>query len=483
MVRKLALILALIPLLLSLPAAQAEGIDLSGRDMPSEIKEYFAAAAFSGCTIGPNAAAKTENTAGGNYFFAVTTNAGHNVLHMFRQKDGLYRHVLRTESAVPQGRGFFSLHPVSGQLYLLNDSPLSVGDAIEILFTLEDEEEQGYASLFFAVNTNGVWNLKLACVDYLWTEVLADSHSLTYYCEGEKTGSAYGAVQTDLRYFSFSAFPKTLAEARKKLSGPPEIPDSAQLRAKTVKFTGGKKYDVYTGPGEKFFRAADGKAAVSTNDWIQVFGVEDGWAMIQYDLTSDQMRIGWIRATALPKNAAVDDLHFNDLPAIIAADTELTDDPLKSRAALRKLSQGQQVTWLATLGQWAYVQDDQNWIRGFVPLTAISQGEDVILTSQPVTGIGCLARGEARLSADKTAQITVTVSYAGSPAPDIQCYQLYADSTPIGTASLDGAASEADALIFRTDTAIPQNASVISLRPVYASGVRDEEAITIFVGP
>lgn len=71
--------------------------------------------------------------------------------------------------------------------------------------------------------------------------------------------------------------------------------------AENIKFTSNKKYAVYSGPGENYFRGGNGKAAVSTNDWIQVFGRENGWIMLQYDITSDHMRIGWIQESALPK--------------------------------------------------------------------------------------------------------------------------------------------------------------------------------------
>lgn len=476
-------LLILCLLLMCLPAALADGAVIEAAGMPGEVKEYFSAASFNGYTIGAGATVKIENTVAGSYYFAVTANAGHNVLHLFKLKDGLYQHVLRTDSAVPQGRGSFFLSHQVGSLYLLSDKTLTLGDAVSIMFTLENYEEQGYASVLFEVNKNGVWNLRLACVDYLWTEVLVKSDSLTYYHEGVKQGIASGVAQTDLRYFSFSAFPKTLSEAKEKLSNPPEIPYSAQLQAKRVKFTGGQKYAVYTGPGEKFFRAANGKAAVSTNDWIQVFGVEDGWAMIQYDLSSDQCRIGWIDAAALPKNANVSALRFNDEPAIIAADTDLTDDPLMSRSYLRTLRKGQQVTWLATLGQWAYVQDDQNWVRGFVPLTAIAQDTEKTFTSQPVSGPDYLAQGTAVVAADKTAQINVVVSASGEwllSCPILR-YQVYANNVLVGTAERENAVF--NAVPYTAKIALPQNASVIGLCPVYADGVRTDEAVTIFVGP
>ena len=116
-----------------------------------------------------------------------------------------------------------------------------------------------------------------------------------------------------------------------------------------------------------------------------------------------------------------------------------------------------------------------------MPVTAISQGAEQTFASQPVTGFGYIARGEAVVQPDKSARITATVEAAS--APGIQSYQVYANNTLIGVAYPEAAASAAGSTVFTAQLSIPQNASVIGLCPVYASGVKAEEAITIFVGP
>lgn len=482
--KTMALLLVLALLLPCLPAL-AEGAAIQAGGVPASVRAYFESPAFAGYTVGPNATLLMPDTVCGSFFFAVAQKDGRNVLHMFKEKNGRFEHALRTDGAIPQGAGSFSLANSSGPWQLLNDQTLNFSDCVSLIYTLENDEEQGYAGLAFSAEKSGEWHVRLVFTGYLWDEALVTAKGITYYSEGRRLGAAVGTVQTDLRYFSFSAFPKTLAEGKDKLSSPPEIPLSAQLRAKEVKFTGGKKYAVYTGPGEKFLRAADGKAAVSTNDWVQVFGVEDGWAMIQYDLSSEQMRIGWIDARALPQNAGVDALHFNDQPVVTVDAVSLTDDPLKSRTPLTVLQKGQQVTWLATLGNWAYVQDDQSWVRGFVPLTAISEDAERTFTSQPVTGFGYRAQATVVLSPAKYAQISVSVTgdSAWLSAPPIRRYQVYANNTLIGTAEADLANSGPAAVAYRCALYLPQNASVIGLCPVYDGGVKAEEAITVFVGP
>ena len=136
-----------------------------------------------------------------------------------------------------------------------------------------------------------------------------------------------------------------------------------------IKFTSNKKYAVYSGPGENYFRGGNGKAAVSTNDWIQVFGRENGWIMLQYDITSDHMRIGWIQESALPKNANVSDVQFSQAKVWTKVSSNLTDDPLFSAAAISAIPANTEVTRLATMGTWTYVEwnaANAQPMRGFV---------------------------------------------------------------------------------------------------------------------
>ncbi len=146
------------------------------------------------------------------------------------------------------------------------------------------------------------------------------------------------------------------------------------LEAHLVDFPRGEKYSVYTGPGEQYERV-NNKAVVSTNDWIQVFGVEQGYAMIQYAITSGQRRIGYINAVFLPDNASVSTLEFSYIPAVITQKTELTDDPLGGRTSLHTIRDGTEVLLLAVMDDWMYVEwnGGEKPVRGFVPATAIQQ--------------------------------------------------------------------------------------------------------------
>lgn len=169
-------------------------------------------------------------------------------------------------------------------------------------------------------------------------------------------------------------FVPPLANAHESLSSPPRLP-AGELTAERINFTGGRNYPVYSGPGAGYERGANGEASVSTNDWIQVFGEENGYIMIQYGVgitSSTRLRVGWIEKSALPKSASVRKLSFYDMPAEITASVSMTDDPLESRTAVRTLYAGEKVIYLSSLGNDAYIETEDGKIRGFVPMSAVT---------------------------------------------------------------------------------------------------------------
>ena len=470
-------------LLLGCAPALAEGANIKAQWMPNEVTRFFSSSQFTGWTIGESASCLIENTVGGTFFFAVAQKEGHNVLYGFEEKNGQYQYWLKTDNCLPQGEGTFVARFNSGYLYLFNDAPVNFGDSVDILFTRADNEEQGDTELIFEVNKNGQFHLKLLFFDYLWSEALFTENSIAYYHEGEYLGTAYGTVETNLRYFSLSAFPRTIQAAKEKLTQAPAIP-SGELTARKIKFTGGRKFPVYSGPGPEYERAANGKASVSTNDWIQVFGSEKGYILIQYALSSSQMRFGYIEQSALPKNETVAVLALAYADAEITASTFLTDDPLNSQTRTRTLQNGQRVKWLSTMGSWVYVEvaGAGQPIRGFVPMSAVSKGKtQETYTASFRNGVYSAQAGVTVLYG-VTAEITVTVSapaaWSLAGADKITGYQVYFNNVP-GNA-LTSAQTVNGQTVFTLTAAIPQNASILGLCPVYAqSGQKAGEAILI----
>ena len=487
MKRTVAILLSLL-LILSCAPALAEGATILCDGLPAEVKQFFSTSTFNGFTIGQEAAAELENTLGGSYLFAVAQKGSHSVLYGFEKKNGRYQYWLRTDNCLPQRAGSFRLRHENGYLYLLNGSPLTLGDSLSILFTRAEYEEQGDTELFFQVNPNGQFQLLLLSYDYLWSEALFSDDSIAYYQDGDYLGAAYGTVERNLRYFNLSAFPRTLKDAREKLTNPPSIP-SGQLTARRIKFTGGQSFPVYSGPGMEYERAASGKALVSTNDWIQVFGTENGYILIQYAISSSQMRFGYIDQSALPSGQTVSPLSFSWEAASLLSNTYLTDDPLNSQSRVRSLAAGESVKWLASMGSWVYIEVAGlgQPIRGFVPASAIQKGTPQKEYTASFGNETYSAAAFVRLLNGVTLNASVSVFYPAawkeSGADMIIGYQVYANQLPvIADVSVRQDASNAWMKTFELSATLPAGASVIGLCPVYSlSGQHAEETMILMV--
>ena len=204
-----------------------------------------------------------------------------------------------------------------------------------------------------------------------------------YYFDTDAMVYAYGVFDNRFVSFNWNTFPKTLAEAREKLTNPPVTPMDFYA-PQTVTLRTNEKYDVFAAPGRDSYRAANGKAVMSTNDWVQIFGEEDGWLLVQYDISSDRMRFGYIDASALPENAEVPELIWFTLPEqTVNTNTFVTDDPLNSCVAICQLSAGDKVRVLASFDNWYYIEITNEYgqlLRGFVPMSCIdiADAEDMV---------------------------------------------------------------------------------------------------------
>ncbi len=314
-----------------------------------------------------------------DWFFAVFQNdRGHNLLTIYQQKNGIWKEYLRSDSALPQGTKILSLFEYENG-YDHDLLGLSVHTPVfGVLQANSDQDDEIEYPERYVIYTlmDGKW-LLLYWEDFdndtsLWVSGDQLIYNGAFPGEYRYKGTVRGSIQRDVRYVNLSSLPLTYKEARQRLTDAPDIP-AGELTAREIKFTGGQKYPVYSGPGDHYLRANNDKAAVSTNDWIQVFGKENGWILIQYAIDKDHMRFGWISAKALPKNAQVEKLHFDAVRVYTVIESTFTDDPLFSGAPLAVVPEGNYVTWLSAMGDWAYVEwiDDESAgkpVRGFLPI-------------------------------------------------------------------------------------------------------------------
>ena len=296
---------------------------------------------------------------------------GTNTLYCFGQKNSAWVKRFATSKAVPQGKKSVDIYISEYMQDYLTDKVFSG----PVLVIWQADEDNEYAEFFSAyqLSSSGQWNLIRIWSYTGYGNMEIGKDSITYFKGMEDArveGTVKGTLQRDLRYVSLAAIPKTYKQARQKLTSAPALPAGSELQATEIQFAGGKKYNVYSAPDKGSLRGGKGKAAVSTNGWIQVFGKENGWILIQYSIDSGHYRFGYIDAAALPKKAEVPDLAFNAVDAATSYPVSVTDDPLYSQATLKTLAEGETVTWLATMGDWAYIEGAG--FRGFIPVNALS---------------------------------------------------------------------------------------------------------------
>lgn len=330
---------------------------------------------------------EVRGTSKGDYGFALLHKQSERILVGYHRVNGEMKYWLKNAGAVPQGKeeAWFDVGTagwIDETDWIGNFTGRQVyDDGLCFSVTQLDESGESYEKMVVYRWENGMFRLS----SYHKTEgggirVSDDKLDFIDWSNVVYRGAVQGAVQRDIRYVSFNALPTWIDDAKAKLTVAPNLKDGA-FTAQKVKFTGGQKYPVYTGPGEDYVRSGNGKGLVSTNGWIEVYGQKDGYILIQYSIDSSHYRFGWIDRNALPEGTSVPAMDFAGISADtlseITQDTFLTDDPLFSQNKLCSLKAGQTVSWLAVLNNdWAYVLVNVNgkMMCGFVRTDCIVNG-------------------------------------------------------------------------------------------------------------
>ena len=245
------------------------------------------------------------------------------------------------------------------------------------------EMSTGDYMIFFA-KFDGVWRIKVVLngkddvISFVFDDRIGyrEGEEKEDYIDWEhnKMKYAYGTYDNRFAAFNIYAFPKTYEEASETLTNPPVTPTDFYTPM-SVTLRPREKYDVFAAPGRGSYRAANGKAVMSTNDWVQIFGEENGWVLVQYDISREQMRFGYVDASVLPRDVEAQSLVWYDLPEqTVRTNTYVTDDPLSSRTSICWLSAGDTVKVLSSFGSWYYIEvtnDQGQLLRGFIPQTTI----------------------------------------------------------------------------------------------------------------
>ena len=130
-------------------------------------------------------------------------------------------------------------------------------------------------------------------------------------------------------------------------------------------------YPVYSASGATAMRGADNDALLPAGSPFEVYDIisndEGEWLLIQYAVDEEHSRFGYIAADALPEGVTIGHVSWEIQHAWLNEDAVLTDDPLRSGRELLALPEGQDLTVVSAMGDWAYVISmSGDWAMGFV---------------------------------------------------------------------------------------------------------------------
>ncbi len=326
----------------------------------------------------------------GDLALVLVKNSRERRLLMYDVSNGACSLWLETAKAIPQhqNEGWIDVLPEGETFTEMITEQQAVSDGLRFTVGVRDDSGETTEQSAQYHYHDGTFLLEGYSWDIIHNFAAADELLAYRNLSSGESGAAHGVFERDIRYLRFDALPRTLREARDSLSVAPKVPSGrivasggVMLSAREVKFTGGRNYPVYLGPGKSYLRSGNGKGSVSTNDWIQVFGRYEDYIMIQYDISADRYRIGWIQADALPRGASVPEIDFSYLKepdyGEVVVRCELTDDPFGSRTAIATLEPGTPICELVfNMGGWSYIRVtiDGERVCAFVPSDCISHG-------------------------------------------------------------------------------------------------------------
>ena len=132
---------------------------------------------------------------------------------------------------------------------------------------------------------------------------------------------------------------------------------------------------VYSAPDEDSFR--DKQAQVTTDDTVAIYGVTGDWVLVSYAIgNGSKGRVGYVDTRTLQDPESVTKLSFADIALTLVKNASATDDPLRGKAELFKLSKGTDVKLLAFMGKdWAYIETTYKGkvCRAFVPSSSFTE--------------------------------------------------------------------------------------------------------------
>ena len=133
--------------------------------------------------------------------------------------------------------------------------------------------------------------------------------------------------------------------------------------------------DLYCGPTQGFYRHEE--QTLDTGKPYVLFGQYDCWAMAAQGTPDSFGPIGWVEAGSITVIPYEPQLAFEDgFAAMVEESAQMTDNPMAANPFdgwTMVLDPGTQVTVLAHLGDWLYIQCEMGAapVRAFIPANTV----------------------------------------------------------------------------------------------------------------
>lgn len=355
------------------------GVTVSWEDVVPEEVQQDMAARYPGMEY--EGSTPLPDTPDGMHYFVLLKDQAERRLLGYRYTDGAWTLMVDTRDGVPQNslQAWISHRP-RDVLYL----------------NLMTDDKSGHDGLYYTAHGGNI-SIETAneesyvdTVTYMWHQ---DTYHLVQYTKNiqrfvdvvgdvmvyTNLGNGYDGtvkctIETAIDRVNFIQLPESLEEYDDANEGLPLFDrlDEHSLIPWDVTFPADRKCPVYTGPGTDYERAAGGKAAVSTNGWIQVFCEYNGMWLIQYELDEGKYRMGWIEI--------VQDASWRYIPKLdfaygyqirtVNGPFSLTDDPMGTGTQTVQLDGQARLCVMGKLNaDWLYVraETDTGAHWGFLP--------------------------------------------------------------------------------------------------------------------
>lgn len=231
--------------------------------------------------------------------------------------------------------------------------------------------ELAYPDIDFELTRNNEGGAVYTLTEAQMGGVTVERQAEYFYLVTLGDDNAVWAVEVTLENFNIHNMPKRGPDDVRRINEANEgLQYLAYLYPQVVsgQTSGKKSYAVYSAPDTSSYRAAKGKASVSTGDDYNLYLTVGDWSLIEYRVSLRTSRFGWAQLGNHGDETTEDLVR---VPMLTAFDTYLTDDPNVSEYHQAELPAGTKLTALSHPNGWAYIYVeatvDGKITRGFVP--------------------------------------------------------------------------------------------------------------------